>query len=219
MRHQVGAGDVFGRDHRRQRHHLAGVGTGVQLGDVVGRLPKRCIGLQDHIPHAAVLRVLAHHDRAEMRLQGAVDISHRNVEQRGTRAIDIGAHLLRDRPEGTVQAGQFGPRTGGRQELFGHFRQAGRVARRLVLDPELKTTAGADARNGGRRDRDHDAGIDRPGLPPHALQDRLGVLGARLFGRGVTLLEIGEGHEERGHIGLVLPVDQTESIDDRAVGY
>ena len=171
MRHQVGAGNVFGRHHRGQRDHLAVARPRVQPGDVGRGLAVWRVGLQDHVPDAAVLVELADLDRAELGLQGAVHILHRHPEQHRLGAVDFGPQLLRGSAERGVQAGKLGPCAGLGEKLLSEFIKARRLSGPLVLDPELKAARGADPGDRGRRYRDGEPCLDFTGCrrrPPSA---------------------------------------------------
>ncbi len=218
MRHQIGADHVIGIDHRGQRHHLAVGRARVELGNVFRLLAVCRIGLQHHVPDPAVLRELADHDRAELRLQRAVDIRDRHAEQHRLRAVDGRPHLLRNAAISRRHAPKLGALVGFRQELLGDFVQPARIAAHPVLDPELETAAGADAGNRRRRDRKEHAGVDVLRSGVDVAQNGTDVFLLRGLDRFITLLEVLEGHEHCRDVGLVLAVDETVAVDDRAVG-
>jgi len=132
--------------------------------------------LKNNVPDATVLVELAHLDRAELGLQGAVHVRYRHPEEHRFRAVDFGMQLPGCRTESSVKTGKFGPRTRLCQELLGDFIQAGRVSGAFVLDPELEAPRRADPRDRRRRDWDKKARINRPRFAGYVLQHSIGAL-------------------------------------------
>ena len=173
------------------------------------------VGLEDDVPHPAVLVELADRDRAELGLQGAVDILDRNPEKHRLRAVDFGPQLLRGGAEGRVQAAELGPLSGLGEKLLRDLVEPLRISGPLVLDPELEAARGADAGNRRRRDRDEPSRPRCSAAPAgDVLQHRLGVFLAGALQDGIALLEVLERHEKGRRVGLVLAVDQAVAVDD-----
>ena len=154
VRQQVGAGDPLGADQRGQRHHLAVLRARVEPSEVARVLPVLRVGLQDHPPDAAELVELARGERAELRLDRAVDVLDLHAQQRRLVAVDDGAQLLRVGAKRRRQAGELGRGARLAQEVLRDLVELRGIARARVLDPELEAAGGADAGNRRRRDRE-----------------------------------------------------------------
>ena len=216
MRQQVGAGDPLRRDERRERHHLPVRRARIEARQVLGVLAVAGVRLHDHPPHAAELVELARGERAELRLDRAVDVVDRAAEQRRLVAVDDRAELLRVGAERRRQRRELGPRARLGEELLRHLVELRRVAGARVLDPELEAARRADAGDRRRGDRQHDRLLDLLRLGVHVEEDRARVLRARGVGRRVALLEVLERDEERAGVGLEAGIEQAVAGDHRA---
>ena len=216
MRQQIRARDPLRRDECRKRHHLSVRRPGVEPCQVLGVLPVAGLGLHDHPPDAAELVELARRERAELRLDRAVDVVDRAPEERRLVAVDDGAQLLRVGAKRRRQCRELRPRARLREELLRHLVELRWVAGARVLDPELEAAGSADAGDRRRSDGEHDRPLDLLCLGVHVEEHRARVLRARRFGRCVALLEILERHEERAGVGLEAGVEQAVAGDHRA---
>ena len=216
MRQQVRAGDPLRRDQRRERHHLAVGRPRVEPRQVLGILAVPRVRLHDHPPDSAELVELARGERAELRLDRAVDVVDRAAEERRLVAIDDRAQLLRIRAERRGQRRELGPCARLREEFLRDLVELRGLAGSRVLDPELEATGRADPGDRRRRDRKHDRFLDLLRLGVHVQQHRARVLGAGGVGRSVALLEILERHEERAGVRLEPGIEQAVAGDHRA---
>ncbi len=141
-----------------------------------GVFPELRIGLQHHIPHAAVLIVLADLGRAELGLDRAVHVLHRHAQKHGLVAVDRNPQLLGCGIEGAVHARKLGPVARLCQKLLGELIEPPGLSRLFVLNPELKAARGADARNRRRRNGYEPALRYIARLPGSPLQHCFGVL-------------------------------------------
>jgi len=217
VRQQVGPRHPLGADHGGQGHHLALPRPGVEPREVFGFLPVSRVGLKDHPPDAARFVVLAHGHGAELGLDRAVDVLHRNAEQGGLVAIDVCPQLLARGPEGGAQPAQFPPLAGPGEELPRDGLQGRRLAAPGVLDPELEAARCADARDRRGSDGDDEPLLDLPALPVQIPEHGPRVLLPGLPHRVVALVEGFQRHEEGSGVRLEPAVQQAVARDLRPV--
>ena len=218
MREEVRPGDVLGRHERRERHHLAARRPGVELRDVGRVLPEAGVGLDDDVPDAAVLVELAHRQRAELGLQGVVDVLDRHPEEHRLLAVDRDLQLPGGGAERAVDRRELGPLLRLGHELLREVAERRRVSADLVLDPHLEAARRADPGDGGRRDREDGPGVDVPAPLVDRHEDGLRVLLLRLLHRLVALLERLQRDEDRRGVRLDLPVEDAVAVDRHPVG-
>ncbi|CAG2154752.1 hypothetical protein LMG19282_04712 [Cupriavidus campinensis] len=203
---KVRPGHIARGGHGLDRHHVAMGVAHVDLVEVFRARAELRLGLQDDLEQPAVLRELAHVERAEHGLQGRVDLIHRYALRLGALAVQVHQQLARARVDCRAHAAQLGPlaRLGDEGPRARLQLLVGAVAG--ALQPELEAARGAQAGDGRRIDRNH-----QPLAPGGELAVGLGdqVLGTLALAAFVEALQ---RDEQRAGVGLVLGVDQAVAV-------
>src|SRR5262249_7255567 len=159
--------------------------------------------------------VLARRERAELRLDRAVDILNLNAEQRRLLAIDNGAKLLRVRAVGGGEARELPSSPRRLEGILRHLIELRGVAGFGVLDPKFEAAGRADAGNRRRRYRIDDRLFDGLRFVINIEEHRARVLRLCRFKGAIALFEILERDEERARVGFEAAVQETVARDHR----
>ena len=141
-------------DQRAQRHHLAVLVADLDQVDVLDAVAEAALGLDGDLPVPAELVEAVDVERAEVNLQGLVDVVERHAQRVDLGAVDVHEELRRVGAElaWTRRSGRA-PVCSLRDQLVGLVLQGRQAQAAAVLDHELEAAGDAEARD--RRRAEH----------------------------------------------------------------
>jgi hypothetical protein len=160
-RDAVGAGDVAEIHHAAEHHHVAGGIAGAQPRQIGALFAERQVGLRGDVIGAAEQVEVVDVGRAEIGLDGFVDVRNRHAEFLRLDAIDIDEHLRRIGGEGREHLRQAGRLARGGDKFVGGRCQQFGTAALAILDAHREAAAGADAGHRRRRNHDDEGALNR----------------------------------------------------------
>ncbi len=196
--HPGGAGILVQGGDRAQGDHAAGGRADLQVQDIGAVLAEGRFGLGRDLVGAAEQVEVVDVDRAEIDVQGAVDVRGLHAEQLGLVLVDLrrqpggGGVELGERP------GELGRRAAGGDQFVGGVFQRVIVRAVPVLDHHPPAAAVAHAAHGGRGDDDAGGALD--GLQA---AHQVGAHGRGGQMPAVAPGEVPELHEQGAGVGLL----------------